>query len=158
MRQIPPAAQYLLQSLRGLRNLSRRCRRSDRSPGDGRAPYISARVICAHGDLSPLALRLRAARPHSTPAERLRAALGSRSFIAARSSRGEWRHPSRPIATLVYLHFAAAIRRVVGCGMRRGRGARPLRGSNTPPPAPRRSVNFVMSKVDNYATQVASTF
>lgn len=119
VRQIPLAAQYLLQSLRGLRNLSRRCRRRNRSPGDGRTPYISARVICVHGDLSPLArLLLRPPRLNnnidSTEASRRRCCSGC-SFIAARSSSGE---PSRPIAKLVYLHFAAAIRRVVGCRRR----------------------------------------
>lgn len=47
--------------------------------------------------------------------------LAARSFIAARSSRGCSSEPlSRPIAMLVYLHFATAIRRVVGCGRERG--------------------------------------
>lgn len=59
-----------------------------------------------------------------------------RSFIAARSSRGEWRLPSRPIATLVYLHFAAAIRRVVGCGGA-GRGWASTWLAYTPPPPQR---------------------
>lgn len=88
-------------------------------PADGRAPYISARVICAHGDLSP---RTPPPATQHTIARLSCAAPSSRSFIAARSSRSEWRRPSRPIVTLVYLHFAAAIRRVVGCG-ERGRGA-----------------------------------
>lgn len=129
MRQIPAAAQYLLQSLRGLRNLSRRCRRCDRSPGDGCVPYISERVICAHGDLSPHSHREPCSHQRGTRSSSAVScpAAGSRSFISARSSRGEWRHPSHPIATLVYLHFAAAIRRVVGCGKRRGRAGLGLR-------------------------------
>lgn len=51
---------------------------------------------------------------------------------------------------LVYLHFATAIRRVVGCGRRRPR----LLASYTTwleyeyTDAPLRSVNFVMSKVN----------
>lgn len=50
-KYLPAPEQYLLQSLRWLRNLSRRCRRVDRSHRDGRAPYITAHVICTHGDL-----------------------------------------------------------------------------------------------------------
>lgn len=56
--------------------------------------------------------------------------------------------PSRPIATLVYLHLVVAIRRVVGCGR-----AGPLYVARIR--RHRLTVNFVMSKVNNYATRRA---
>lgn len=73
-------------------------------------PYVTRRVICAHGDLSRLA-RVSAKQPSI-----VRRRHGGRSFIAARSG-----HQSRPIATLVYLHSATTIRRVVACGRARAR-------------------------------------
>lgn len=122
MRQILPAAQYLLQSLRGLRNLSRRCRRHDRSGGDGRAPYITARVICTH-DLSPLiggAACLNNSMAGASGVAALRGdVLGAAHLLRLDQVAASGGSPSYPIATVVYLHFAAAIRRVVGCGGRR---------------------------------------
>lgn len=66
------------------------------------------------------------------------------------------------MASLVYLHSAAAIRRVAGCGRRRLSpyyvdGIRATHAAAAPNVA-RRSVNFLMSKVNSYVTQVASRF
>lgn len=73
-------------------------------------PYISARVICAHGDLSPAAAA--SAKQQHRLSGGSAATACDRSFIAARSEVVA----SRPMAMVVYLHFAATIRRVVGCG------------------------------------------